>query len=91
MTLVRRRPADGRAVSGSNDWTLRVWDPAMGECLDVLETTEVGMSHMDFSDTILTEDVARLLWYGRATISDADYERYVKLYRKPCHNDGRHG
>jgi WD40 repeat protein len=74
-------------ASGSRDGALRVWDPSTGECLDVLETTEVDVSHMDFSDAILTEDVARLLWHGRATISDADYERYVKPYRKPYHND----
>ncbi|MDO4808293.1 MAG: hypothetical protein Q4A07_13710, partial [Coriobacteriales bacterium] len=68
---------------------LRVWDPSTGECLDVLETTEVDVSQMDFSDAVLTEDLARLLWHGRAKISDNDYECYVKPYRKPYKSSGQ--
>ena len=52
---------DGRVVSGSDDGTLRVWNPDIGKCLDVLETTEVDVSEMDFSQACLTEDAAKLL------------------------------
>ena len=73
---------DGRVVSGSDDGSLRVWDPDSGECMDVLEAAEVRVAGMDFSEARLTEDLAKLLWQNGATISQADYDRWVKPIRK---------
>ncbi len=72
---------DGRVVSGSGNGVLRVWDPNAGKCLDVLETMEVDVSSMDFSQACLTEDAAKLLWQNGATISQEDYEQWVKPSR----------
>ena len=72
---------DGRVVIGSHDDPLQVWDPNTGKCLDVLEAAEVDVSEMDFSQARLTEDLAKLLWNNGATISQADYENWVKPSR----------
>lgn len=70
--------SDGRVISGSDDGTLRIWDPNTGNCLVVLEVMEVDVSQMNFSQARLNEELAKLLWHNGATISQADYERWVK-------------
>ena len=79
--------SNGLVVSGSWDNTLRVWDDAMGECQGVLEAMEVRVAkakdfRMDFSEAKLTDSLARLLWHNGAMISNEDYEKYVKPFRK---------
>ena len=69
---------DGRIVSGSKDGTMRIWDIDRGISTDVLEATEVDVSQMDFSQAILTQEIAKILWRNSAKISDSDYEKYVK-------------
>ncbi len=74
-------------VTGTFDGTIRVWDEETGKCMDVLEAIEEKISQekifkMNFSDAILSEDLARLLWHNGAKISDEDYEKYVKPSRK---------
>ena len=78
---------NGRVVSGSDDNTLRVWDPDTGGCLDVFEGMEVRVAQsrvfqMDFSDAILTDGLARLLWHNSAVISGRDYQRWVAPFRQ---------
>ena len=68
---------DGRIVSGSDNGLMRIWDPNTGKCLEVLEIMEVDVSRMDLYNAILTKDLAKLLWQNGATISEADFEKYV--------------
>ena len=77
---------DGHVVSGAFDNTLRVWDPNTGECIETLEGIEVNVVKnrdfkMDFSDAILTEDLAQLLWHNGAIISKQDYQRFVAPFQ----------
>ena len=53
---------DGRVVSGSDDNTLRVWDTKTGQCLDVWDPLEVGVSAMNFSCAALSPELCRTLW-----------------------------
>ena len=69
-------------ITGADDNTLRLWDTQTGKCLDIFETLEVDVSNMDLSQAILTDKLATLLWQNGAKISDADYERYIKLRRQ---------
>lgn len=68
---------DGRVVSGLGDNTLRVWNPEEGDRWDVLETTEVDVSQMDFSKAFLENELSGLLWKNCATISPADCEHWL--------------
>lgn len=81
ITCVAAFP-DNRVASGSYDNTLRIWDPNTGECLDILEAMDVCVSEMNVSEAFLTDQLARLLWHNRATISERDYQRWVKPFRK---------
>ena len=73
---------EGWVITGADDNTLRLWDTQTGKCLDIFETLEVDVSNMDLSKAILTDKLATLLWQNGAKISDADYERYIKLRRQ---------
>lgn len=46
--------------------------------VDTFNITEVDVSRMDFSQAILTEGLAKQLWYNGATISQEDYYRWVR-------------
>ena len=59
---------NGHLISGSADNTIRIWDPNTGECLDILEPTEVDVSKMDFSEAIMTNDTAKLLYQNGAIV-----------------------
>lgn len=62
---------DRQCVSGLEDGILRVWDIHTVECLDVLRSTEVDVSGMDFSEAVLaTPELARTLWQNRAKVRE---------------------
>ena len=61
---------DGRVASGSEDGSLRLWDPATGVCLGVLEAAELPVAGKDLSRAQLTPDLARLLYQNRARIPE---------------------
>ena len=60
---------NGHVISGSSDATLRVWDLNISKCIEVLEATEVDVSLMDVSQSILTESLEKLLWRNGAKTS----------------------
>lgn len=66
---------NGHLISGSADNTIRIWDPNTGECLDILEPTEVDVSKMDFSEAIMTNDTAKLLYQNGAIVPTSFIEK----------------
>ena len=61
---------DGRLVSGSGDNTIKIWDPDTG-CIDILETTEVNVSKMDFAEAFMTKETAKLLYQNGAIVPES--------------------
>lgn len=70
---------NGNIASGSYDNTIRIWNPNTGECVDKLETTEVDVSGLYFTEAIITDKAKALLQQNGAIIIDnkADSEHPV--------------
>ncbi len=71
---------DGYIISGSDDGSIRIWDMDTGRCLDVLEATEINVSDMYFSNAVMDEDTARILYQNMAK----DHGKLAKMYRDIC-------
>ena len=76
--------SDRRAIRRDDSITLTVrekrkeGDAEIWKDIDTFKVTEIDVSRMYFSQAILEGDLPEMLWHNGATISQADYDRWVK-------------